>query len=116
MIHRSPALLLLLIFADTAQAACGDPPRPDVIWIACNLAGADLKGADLRNAVLSRSSLQGANLSTAQLTHADLSFADLREADLSRAVMRDAHMVGCGPHGRSSREPICAVRGSTVPI
>ena len=108
--HLLPiAVLLAVLQAAPALAACTDPAAPEVVWRRCLLDGNDLTGTDLsrghlRDASLQRARLVGATMVgvdafqarfvSADLSGADLTEATLREADFTRAQLRGATLVG----------------------
>jgi uncharacterized protein YjbI with pentapeptide repeats len=102
-------VLLAVLAAELARAACDDPPEAGVDWSKCdkaklnlsgdNLTGADFSGADLSRSDLRKSQLRSANLSEATLIRtrldgADLAGADLTKAALDRSNLEDANLTG----------------------
>ena len=102
-------LLATLLPAGPAQAACTDPPAPEVNWQRCildglELEGVDLSGARLRDGSFFRSKLSGSDLSgvnafrakfvNAELRETKLDGANLSEVDLTKADLRGASLKG----------------------
>lgn len=84
-LFRIVAALAWLVGTNPAEAACDDPPAPEVDWSQCDKRGADLSGADLQRADLSRADFSGADLTEANLWRATLSGAKLDGAILKGA-------------------------------
>ncbi|WP_270937962.1 pentapeptide repeat-containing protein [Falsiroseomonas oryzae] len=106
--HLPALVLLTILVAQPALAACTDPPAPEVVWRRCLLDGRDLSGADLSRAHLRDASFQRGRLGgtrlvgadatdarfvSADLTGADMTEATLREADFTRATLRGAKLM-----------------------
>ena len=101
-------LAVFLFGVPTAQAACSDPPAPEVNWQRCLMNGVDLGAVDLTGARLRdnshfRSVLDGARLVgvdgfrakfvNASLVGADLSRGKFSEADFTKADLSRARLV-----------------------
>ncbi|MFV3074227.1 pentapeptide repeat-containing protein [Niveispirillum fermenti] len=125
LLPRAGTLLVLaLLSAGVAQAACTDPAASGVNWRRCYMDGRDLKGvaldgAMLRETTFQRSDLTGAKLPRAdayrakfisarmagavldgtRLIEADLTRADLAGASLKEADLRNAKLVGASMKG-----------------
>src|SRR3954465_729889 len=97
---RVSGLLLALILARPADAACQDSPGPRVDWTGCSRKLLMLEGGDLTEGVFSRAVLTStdfrrAKLPRAKLNEAEISFtrfedADLSGTNLSRAIFTEA--------------------------
>ncbi|WP_020592573.1 pentapeptide repeat-containing protein [Kiloniella laminariae] len=96
----SAFLFLAFMLPLKSEAACVDPPQPEVNWQRCNMDGLDydevnLTGARLRDASFLRSSLKGADLTaisafrvkfiSTELQSAVFHSASLPEADFTKA-------------------------------
>src|SRR5215212_3489685 len=87
---RVSGLLLALILARPADAACQDSPGPRVDWTGCSRKLLMLEGGDLTEGVFSRAVLTStdfrrAKLPRAKLNEAEISFTRFEDADLSGA-------------------------------
>src|SRR3954467_3957820 len=85
---RVSGLLLALILARPADAACQDSPGPRVDWTGCPRKLLILEGGDLTEGVFSRAVLTStdfrrAKLPRAKLNEAEISFTRFEDADLS---------------------------------
>jgi uncharacterized protein YjbI with pentapeptide repeats len=90
------ALLLPILAATPATAACSDRPAAGVDWSKCEKRRLILRGQDLSNGVFlrtdfGRSDLADANFAGADLTEANFEHARLAGADLSGALLAKAH-------------------------
>jgi len=75
------------------NAACAQPPGPQVDWTNCDKSGTWLTGADLTSAMLNGARFNAANLSQSNLTYANLAGADLSFANLAQAKLVGANLT-----------------------
>lgn len=83
------ALGLSFALTSTAEAACSDPPEPDVHWDRC-----DKTDENLNDQILQSAELNGTNLTDAHLVRADLTGATLMDANLTDADLTGAKLIG----------------------
>ena len=106
--------LAWLVLSSDAQAACTDPPAPEVNWQRCIFDGQDLRDVDLSSARLrdasffradlSRSDLTGVSGFKAKFINAVMREAKLDQANVSEAPVTKGHLPcwnwGTSPSGR----------------
>lgn len=86
-------LVVLLLAAGAATAACTDPAADGVNWRRCYMDGRDLKQVSLNGAMLRETTFQRSDLTGASLTDADAYRAKFLSARLDRARLDGARLI-----------------------
>lgn len=86
-------LIVLVIGAGGAMAACTDAAADNVNWRRCYMDGRDLKGVSLGQAMLREATFQRSDLSDAKLSAADAYRAKFLSARMARVVMDSARLI-----------------------
>lgn len=86
-------LIIMVIGAGHAIAACTDAAADNVNWRRCYMDGRDLKGVSLGQAMLREATFQRSDLSDAKLSGADAYRAKFLSARMARAVMDDTRLI-----------------------
>src|SRR3546814_13494537 len=107
--YAALAVLLSMMTAGAALAACTEPPQPGVDWRQCNfdryeLRGLDLVGARVDNASFNRADMTGTDFSRLEGGRVRFLGADLTDTKFDGARLRGADFTEAKLVGASFRE------------